>query len=373
MKILYRYILRSHLLSLGMTLIVFTFVLLLGNTFKDAVALLSNRNIGLTVIFQVFLFITPYILSFSMPMALLAATLLVIGRISADQELNACRASGISFLGLTLPVLGVAAALSLICLYVNCFLAPENRFKANQAFVEIAFKNPSTLLEEGQSMNLDGMTIYIGRVHARKNTLENVRVVLTDGSKKQDIRAERGTVSSNFEQKKVLISLFNTRVDEWDPTDPDNFGKRSWGRFFEAFPPIELDMTKLVDQRRAVKEVHHLSSRELWKQALELKTKGIHPTPMLVEMHKRVALSFACISFVLIALPLGIHVQRREASIGILMSLGLAIFYYLLILLAEGMKKSTSLSPEWIELMVWIPNLVFQTLGLYLLWRQRRV
>ncbi len=371
MKILHRHLLISHLSSLGLTLAVFTFVLLLGNIFKDIVALLSNRSLDLWTIGYFLVLLLPYVLSFSMPMALLAATLLVMGRVSADGELTACRSCGISFFQMTAPIFAVAAALSLVSLYVNSFVAPITKYRFNQAFVEIALKHPISLLEEGQYIrDFENMVLLIGRRDIRKQMLYDVRItMLQNGEMTQEIHAERGSVTSDPKRLTVHITLYNAQIDQRDPTDPNNLEKRKWGMTVAEYP-LDLDMSKMVDQRKAVKEVHHCTSTDLWGQILKLKAQGIHPTPMLVELHKRAALGTACLAFVLVALPLGIQVHRRETSIGILISLVLAVLYYFLILLAESLKRNPHLYPE---LVIWLPNLIFEAVGLYLLWKQNRL
>jgi len=370
MKILYRYLLGGLLLNLAMTLAVFTFILLLGNTFKDLVALLSNQSVGPLTIAHFFLLMLPYVLSFSMPMALMAATLLLLGRFSADNELTAARACGISFTQLILPILGVAALFSFISLYVNSSLAPRTKYLFNQAFVDIAFTHPIALLEEGQYLNFGDTRIFIAKRDIRHHTLKNVRVMRMQNEEMiQEIHAERGVITSDRKQLKARIMLYNAVIDQRDPSDPESLEKRKWGVTVAEYP-LELDMTTLVDPRRAVKEVHHYTSAELWEQAEELKTKSIHPTPLMVEIQKRIALSLACIAFVMIALPLGIRVQRRETSIGVLISLVLAVLYYFLIVFAESFRKNPHIYPEFI---VWVPNLVFESVGLYLLWKQHRI
>ncbi len=370
MGVLHRHLLASHLVNLGMTLAVFTFVLLLGNIFKDLVALLANRTIDAWTIGHFFLLLVPYVLSFSMPMALLAATLLVMGSFSADGELTACRATGLSFLQITAPLFGVAAALSLACLWVNCFVAPGMKYRFNQAFVEIALKNPISLLEEGTHIrDFPDMVLYIGRRDIRKNMLYDVRITsLANNEMSQEIHAERGALSVDPVQLKLHLRLFNAQIDQRDPTDPDNIERRKYGMTVAEYP-LELDLAKLVDQRRAVKEAHHCSSTDLWRQARRLGEHGVHPTPMLVELHKRLALGVACFAFATVAVPLGVRVHRRETSIGILISLLLAVAYYFLVLFAEGLKRSPHLYPE---LVVWFPNLVFQAFGVFLLWKQQR-
>ncbi len=73
------------------------------------------------------------------------------------------------------------------------------------------------------------------------------------------------------------------------------------------------------------------------------------------ELHRRFAMASAAICFLMLGMPLGIRARRRESTIGIAISLGIALLYYLFVVAGEEFTKSIG-GP--VHLIVWIPAIV---------------
>jgi lipopolysaccharide export system permease protein len=78
------------------------------------------------------------------------------------------------------------------------------------------------------------------------------------------------------------------------------------------------------------------------------------------ELSMRMAFSVSCITFALIGVPLGITAQRRESTAGFVLSMVIAVTYYVMLTIAQMMRENEGLYPH---ILVWVPNILFLTLG----------
>jgi lipopolysaccharide export system permease protein len=375
MRTLTKYITRQLVLTLFFSVGVFTFVLIMGQMMRQIVEMMGRGQLGLKAVGYFFLLVMPSVLSLTLPMAILAATLLVIGRMSADNEINAMRASGVSLAGVISPILVTAALAGALVLYINADLAPRGLFRLRTLFVELATEDPMAFLQERTYIKeFPGQVVYVGRKYVTRegeNVIEDVLLYSLDNNQNvvSCLRAQQGFVTTDPVARKLKIDLRNVRGDLRDPADPTNVRKIRTGTTAQRYP-MEFDLNQVARSAGQKRKLEDLTLTELRGEIRRLQAQGIYPAAALMNVHYRFAGAVACVSFAVIGIPLGLKTHRRETSIGIALSLGLALIWYVVAVLAITLKHKVYIYPEVI---LWSPNLAFEILGLWLLWRTSRV
>lgn len=388
MNTLPRYLLRQIIATLLMTAAVFTFVLLLGNMLKDILPLLMSQKASFGSILQAFGLLVPFVGVFALPMGMLTATLLVFGRFSADQELTAARASGISLLSLIFPILILSLVLSGVSAYVNLDAGPRSRvaFKkllfnltANLATLQLPEGRPVTIKGEGQ----DSYTISVGQ--NRNQILKDVHLfqVKNETNLEMIVNAPTGRIEVDTTNRLVYLRLSDANmiyVANNTPMSGDVVFKLeldSAGRSLKkpgitdmTFGELKAELNALENRLSLPLPVQKLSPESAQKKRQMVKKQIADVTePYRMQIHRRVAFSFACFGFTLVGIPLGIRVHRRETNIGIVIALLLVGVYYGLLVVAESMTNRPEFAPH---LLMWLPNFVFQAVGAVLLWRANK-
>src|SRR3989338_959496 len=148
MRILRDYILKEFFHSFYLSIIVFTFVLLVGNLIKLA-DLIINKGVDIISVLKLFTYLIPWLLSFTLPVAILTSVILTFCRFSSDGELVAMKASGISLSRVSFPLVMLGIIAIFTAFFLNGQVSPEASFASRRVIKEIGLKKPSAMLEEG--------------------------------------------------------------------------------------------------------------------------------------------------------------------------------------------------------------------------------
>ncbi len=383
-KTLHAYLTRQVIASLLMTVAVFTFVLLLASVVKEILPLLVSGQVRFGVVAEAIGLLIPFVWVFALPMGVLTATLLIFGRLSADQELTAVRASGISLLSVISPVLLLSLLLCTLSAIVNMEIGPRCRVAYKSMFLRVQAEFTSAQLPEKRYIKeFRNHIIYVGK--NRRGILEDIMVYRFEKGTNQmtQFRAPRGSMEVDTTNKCIILHVYGGKgiimpegkylLGDFDYTvytDSSRKGDRGKSLSDMTFTELRDELHDLERRMEMPLPVQNAATNGTSNTRQELKNRRKDLTsPVRVQMHRQVAFSFACFGFTLVGIPLGMRVHRRETNIGIAMALVLVAVYYSFVLLAQALDSH----PEWApHLIVWLPNFIFQVVGAVLLFRANR-
>src|ERR1043166_5613567 len=279
MKLIDRFISRELLVNVSFAIAVLSLVLVVGNIFRKLLPLLVNHDVPMEYLITFIAYVLPFSLIFTIPWGLLTAILLVYGRLSADNELIALRANGVSVTRVSVPLAGIAIVCTAICLWLNVQVAPAAQERLRSTIFDLATRNPMALFGSDQVIDqFPGRKIYVGKKEGNK--LDNILVFeMNDSGMPMKVTfAKTGMLEADLANKRILMHLYNARYQQRDQGDPFDLRKiRDGINMAEGTLPISLDelyerekkrpsrsalsITQLVDQLKSANKRERSASR----------------------------------------------------------------------------------------------------------------
>ena len=265
MKLVTRYVVREHVGPLVFALSALTSLLMLQYVARQ-LANLAGKGLPWSAIGKFFVLSLPFTVAMTMPMAVLVATLYTFGRMAAEHEITALKASGVRVRTLMLPVLTCAFLLSIAMVAFNDQVLPRANHELRILQNDIAKTKPTLALRD-QAMNAitDQFFIRIARSDANTNKMYDVVIYdLTRGPERKTIYADSGVFSLTQNGQDLLLQLFDGYSQEFVRGDP----KRLQRSFF-------IDQTVKV---RGITRGFESTSRDDFRSDREM---------TVCEMHRR--------------------------------------------------------------------------------------
>lgn len=357
MKVLHRYIITEFIPPTFLAFFVFTFILIMERIF-DSINLLISKGVSLSSVLHLLGYALPSILVYSIPMAILAGTLLCFGRLSSDNEIIGIQASGVSLYSLFFPVIILSFIVSIFLVSFNQQIAPRSYNQFRKLYYQIIHKNPVLKLEERTFLEIKDYMLYVEKIKQKNGKLSGIIMyeMKKDGFPTL-ITAQHGNIVSNEQQ--VVFRLFDGSIQQKDKDDPNKYSIT----YFKNYD-ISLDLTQTPPPK--AKRIRQMEKSELLQEIKRLKRDNIPTHSLEVEYHQRKSIAFAAFVFCLIGIPLGIKARQKGKSIGFGLSLILFLLYWFLLVGGITLGERGITSPL---LGVWIPNLTIGIAGTWMIYR----
>ena len=352
------YLFRETLINFGICILIFTFTVLTSQVFK-LTEMVINKGFGLLETFKFIAYLVPSLLIFIIPMGLLLGILITLGRMSADGEVIAFKASGISLFQILQPILTVSFIAFLITNLFTLYLSPKANWSLKRLVFTVA-KTKATVGIKERIFNSDfeGLMLYVNRIPSQSKRLEGVLISDTRQSEEPvTIIAEEGYLIPNPKALELTLQLNNGSIHRL------NKKKNTYQKIDFKIYALNLNLRSLSSGKSGnVKERKEMSIGELLDLSSKYKDQEKRYS-ILVDLHSRFAIPFACLVFCLLGVPLGVYSPRAGKSYGFIISLIIILFYYIFFSFGENIGRLGIIHPF---ISVWLPNLTFLFLSMYL-------
>lgn len=358
-KIINRYIFREIAFPFLLILFVLTFVLLMGKILQ-IMDLMVNKGIRVWDIVHLIVLIMPNFMLFTIPIALLVSILIAMGRFSADNEITALKASGVSLLQIYYPV-AIASLLAFVCaIVIGYFLVPQSNFATKKLLFELASQNASIGIKE-KVFNADfkGLLLYADKIPVDGEYMEGV--LISDSrilGEPNTILAKKAYLVADPKLMIVKLRLENGSIHTVS-SDLKHYRKVDF-KSYDVNLDLSTTLAAFTDENKSSTE---MTMTELLERMKKPGLDGAAVRELAIEVHKKFSIPLSCLFFGLLALPLGITSHRAVKSRGFAVGIIIVAAYYLLRIGGEALVETGGLSPV---IGVWAPNLFFALLGIYL-------
>lgn len=348
-RLLIRYILSEMIPTFFLGVVVFVFILLMFQALRLTEYVLVH-GVKLSVILALMGYLSTSFLPVLFPMSLLFTVLMTYGRLSADSEIVAFRASGLSMASVISPAVILSLLIGALSLQTSFHLAPWGNRQFELLITKLGTTKPGVTIKEGTfSEGFFDMVVYANKVNSETGELSQVFIY--------DERNPETPIT-------VISSHGRVMPDPDHPGQSANLRlidgdlhRTSEGRHTKIdFSTYDIFLSAPVNEQSHNKSPQSMNIEDLRSQ-LALPLEMPVRLELETEFHKRIAISFACVLFALIGVGLGTVSNRRSVkSGGMVVCIGLVITYYMLYIAAENGARQGMLPPAFA---MWIANILF--------------
>lgn len=367
MRTLSGYILKEFIPPFIIALTCFTVMLIFNDLFR-LTKLFVKKGVNPLYLVELIFYMMPVMMVLALPMAVLVAILLALGRLSVDNEITAMKAHGVAFYQLMLPLLAVSLVLSFVNLALMDYALPQANLAYASLRRDIQKHNPAFVLEEAtvmKELETEGKLWMYESTDTESGRMQNVKIWDSIwGGRPRFSHAQEATLA--FEDGRAMLTLYDGLSYEPATDNPDEFRITKFQRQKLALQMSE-DLKRGEFQNQTPRSMSIAQLKAFvgtLRTSVQSSKNPDYARQKLrfaeVEYHKKFSIPFACFALGLIGIPLGLMVKRSGKMIGLGIGLAVIVVYYLLLQVGQTAGVDDILPPMFA---MWLPNFVIGIFG----------
>ena len=405
---LFKYILKDSLFSFLVAFLFFFFVFFVNQLLLMAQEILTKHVPFYQVLLLVF-YALPSVIAMAAPFASLMGTLMTIGRLSSDNEVLIMLAAGFSYRMIFLPALAVGILVSSFSFVTNDILLPAGTIQFSRLYRRILVSTPALELEANSVKRFRDTIIVTGPVSG--TSIENIfildrtsdgerRVIMARNAILKDAGSEGLSLdlSDAFIQssKEVVRNDYDYATTEnlryWVPQEdliqavaaigPREMSSRDLrteisGKNLELMERIEERSSRLMIQAFNLEDsLRKGAANDAWNRRENYMNSFLreYQAAMAVrndrnlliyklEYYKKFSIPFGALSFVFLAVSLGLLAKKSGQTVGFIFGLLISVIYWAMLLGGQTLGLRFGYSAFW---SMWLPNILAASIGFIL-------
>jgi len=374
-KKLDRYIIGKFLSTFFFTILLFLAVATVIDLGENIDSFIDNNASGSDIVKFYFTF-SPYIAFMLFPLFLFISVIFFTSRLASRTEIVAILSSGVSFYRILFgPYLFCALLLTGLQLYANHKWVPDaNKFRIEfmQKFIWSTLKNRDNNIHKkiDKDTYLYMENYIVSDSSANKFSIEKFKYVPIREARNYLSEEEISKLSESDSVKVLVEKLRSKKIkwvkDKWVITD--YYHRISYGYTEKVASGRTLDTLLNIHPKEFIKRDEFkeaMTTRELNEYLDREKSKGTSGLESYeVEKHRRTAIPFATIFLTIIGMAIASRKVRGGMGFHILIGFALSSIYVILLQFSQTFSTQGGLPPL---IGVWIPNIIFGLLSIYIL------
>ena len=357
--VMMRYLVKELLLYFLIAFLFF-FLVFFCNQILLLVQDILRKHVPLIDVMKLMSYSLPFIIAQSAPFGTLVGFLMCLGRLMTDNEILILRATGTSFLRLSLPVIILGVLISIGSFFVNDYLLPLGTIQYNKLYKQIIFSNPNVELESNSIKKTSNSILVIGEVDDRH--VSDLLLFDSDSSGNQRLIIASGTELLDPNDSTIMMQL---RMQNPTVVQFDNENKDTYEYILSDYTTMNIFASQFIATGSSSTNPREMTSYDLKKHIDKLKSKKNTTKRTLntykLEYHKKFSLPFGSIFFALLAFPLALLFGKHNGqTIGLIIGILISVLYWSLMTLGQifGLRNGMN---GFISM--WLPNLLVGIFG----------